>query len=74
MKYNTTFLKTKPKTAFDITSQERSIYSMSFLAWASKIKAFMAPVNWTRFNKIYLFDILNNHVIQYPTPICLTYA
>lgn len=38
-----------------------------------RIKKF-SPVNWPRFNKIYIFDIINNHVIQYPTPACLTYA
>jgi Cytochrome b/b6/petB len=62
------------KIVFGLTGQRRMMSSVLFFKWASEIKAFVAPVNWKRFNKIYLFDILNNHVIQYPTPISLTYA
>lgn len=55
-----------------------SVMSFSWLACflgtlQGRIKK-LSPVNWPRFNKIYIFDIINNHVIQYPTPISLTYA
>lgn len=33
-----------------------------------------APINWVRLSKIYIVDIFHNHVIQYPTPVSLTYA
>ena len=52
-------------------TQKHTMYTAKI---KEKIKSLVAPVNWTRFNKIYILDILNNHVIQYPTPISLTYA
>ena len=39
----------------------------------SNIKS-LVPLNLPRINKNYLFALLDNHVIHYPTPISLTYA
>jgi hypothetical protein len=54
-------------------SLKRGYYAYNIQMALSHARAF-APINWSRFNKVYLLDILNNHVIQYPTPISLTYA
>jgi hypothetical protein len=48
-------------------------YTTNIIRIFGRLKSF-APINAIRFNKIYLLDIINNHVIQYPTPISLTYA
>ena len=37
------------------------------------LKSF-SPLNFARSNKNYLFAFISNHLIYYPTPICLTYA
>lgn len=50
----------------------RGILRFSLLL-LSRIKGLM-PLNWPRFNKDYLFGLLDSHVIHYPTPITLTYA
>jgi quinol-cytochrome oxidoreductase complex cytochrome b subunit len=39
----------------------------------SKAKALL-PLNLPRVNKNYIFDIVDSHLIHYPTPITLTYA
>lgn len=45
----------------------------SCLLFISRLKSVM-PLNWARLNKNYLFAIIDSHIINYPTPICLTYA
>lgn len=39
----------------------------------SRIKTLL-PLNLTRINKKYLFDLLDSHLIHYASPITLTYA
>jgi ubiquinol-cytochrome c reductase cytochrome b subunit len=39
----------------------------------SRFKSLM-PINLRRWNKNYLFALVDSHIIHYPTPICLTYA
>ena len=39
----------------------------------NKIKSLL-PLNLSRFNKHYLFALIDSHIIHYPTPITLTYA
>ena len=45
----------------------------SALLMINNIKS-LSPVNLPRLNKIYLFDIVDSHIIHYPSPIILTYA
>jgi ubiquinol-cytochrome c reductase cytochrome b subunit len=39
----------------------------------SRFKSLM-PINLSRWNKNYLFALVDSHIIHYPTPISLTYA
>lgn len=39
----------------------------------SRFKSLM-PINLNRWNKSYLFALIDSHIIHYPTPITLTYA
>ena len=50
-----------------------SFYKKKLLLTLNNIKSY-TPLNFGRFNKIYILDIISNHIIFYPTPICLTYA
>jgi hypothetical protein len=57
----------------EVLADNYFFHHLSMSSFIRSIKNY-APVNWIRLNKIYLIDILHNHVIQYPTPISLTYA
>lgn len=50
---------------FNITS--------TILVLITKVKSYF-PSNLGRFNKNFFFDVLDSHIIHYPTPISLTYA
>jgi quinol-cytochrome oxidoreductase complex cytochrome b subunit len=45
----------------------------NILTIINKLKTVL-PSNWSRINKNYLFNIFDNHLIHYNSPINLTYA
>jgi quinol-cytochrome oxidoreductase complex cytochrome b subunit len=48
-------------------------FARVFLLSISKFKSLL-PLNLHRWNKNYLFALIDSHIIHYPTPITLTYA
>ena len=46
---------------------------LSVLTWTNNVKSIL-PLNFSRWNKNYLFALMDSHIIHYPTPITLTYA
>jgi ubiquinol-cytochrome c reductase cytochrome b subunit len=59
-------------TKFILSNVSKGIAKSSLLS-INKAKAIL-PLNLPRVNKNYLFDIIDSHLINYPSPITLTYA
>lgn len=57
--------------SFSSTVPEGVVHST--LLRISRFKSLM-PINLNRWNKNYLFALIDSHIIHYPTPITLTYA
>lgn len=59
-------------TKFTLSNVSKGMAKSSLLT-INKAKELL-PLNLPRVNKNYLFDLLDSHLIHYPSPITLTYA
>lgn len=67
--------------SYKMSSLNKIEYSLSALISKAKLNIFfivkikkLLPLNLTRLNQSYIWDLLDNHLIHYASPITLTYA